>query len=158
MSEASSVDGRRRRLFLGLTLLVGSAVLAFIAFGDMGENLVYFWEPTQLVEAGDDAYGAQIRLGGLVKEGTLQWDEASQELRLVVTDGQHEVKVHATGAPPQMLREGIGVVVEGTMVKSGPGGTFETDRLMVKHSNEYRAPQEGVDPKELYKTLEENVN
>ncbi|MCB9794074.1 MAG: cytochrome c maturation protein CcmE [Alphaproteobacteria bacterium] len=163
MSDAASVDARRRRLFLGLTLAIGSAVLAFIAFGDMGENLVYFWEPTQLVEAGDDAYGAQIRLGGLVKEGSLDWDEASQELRMVVTDGAHEVKVHATGAPPQMLREGIGVVVEGTMVKGGSaggpaGGTFETDRLMVKHSNEYRAPQEGVDPKELYKTLEENVN
>ena len=155
MADASSVDARRRRLFLGLTLAVGSAVLGFVAFGDMGENLVYFWEPTQLVEAGDKAYGAQIRLGGLVKEGSLQWDEGRQELRMVVTDGQHEVPVHATGAPPQMLREGIGVVVEGTMVR---GGTFETDRLMVKHSNEYRAPQEGVDPKDLYKTLEETVN
>ena len=151
MSDAASVDARRRRLFLGLTLAIGSAVLAFIAFGDMGENLVYFWEPTQLVEAGDDAYGAQIRLGGLVKEGSLDWDEASQELRMVVTDGAHEVKVHATGAPPQMLREGIGVVVEGTMTREG---VFETDRLMVKHSNEYKAPEEGQDMASIANTLE----
>ena len=51
-----------------------------------------------------------------------------------------------------MFREGIGVVVEGTMTT---GGTFETDRVMVKHSNEYKAPVEGVDSKELYKTLKE---
>jgi len=43
------------------------------------------------------------------------------------------------------------LVVEGTMVK---GDIFESDRLMVKHSNEYRAPEEGVETKDLYKTVE----
>ena len=62
--------------------------------------------------------------------------------------------MHATEAPPQMLREGIGVVVEGTYTEAG---VFETDRLMVKHSNEYRAPEEGVASKELYNTLEEEL-
>ncbi len=50
-----------------------------------------------------------------------------------------------------MFREGIGVLVEGTMVK---GGVFESDRLMVKHSNEYKAPVEGEDSKDLYQTVE----
>ena len=39
--------------------------------------------------------------------------------------------------PPQMFREGIGVVVEGTMTQAGH---FESQRLMVSHDNEYRAP------------------
>ena len=53
-----------------------------------------------------------------------------------------------------MFREGIGVVVEGTMVKSSEGGIVRSERLMVKHSNEYKAPEEGVDSKDLYKTVE----
>jgi cytochrome c-type biogenesis protein CcmE len=39
-----------------------------------------------------------------------------------------------------MFREGIGVVVEGTVRKDG---SFETNRLLVKHDNQYRAPGEG---------------
>lgn len=140
-----------RRGFLVAVLLIAGASLGFLAYGGIGDNLVYYWEPTQVHEAGDDAIGAQIRLGGLVKAGTLNWDEANSELHLVVTDGKNDLPVHATGAPPQMLREGIGVVVEGTMTQSG---VFETDKLMVKHSNEYRAPQDGVATEELYKTVE----
>jgi cytochrome c-type biogenesis protein CcmE len=36
-----------------------------------------------------------------------------------------------------MFRAGIGVVLEGTLAADGH---FQTDRLMVKHDNEYRAP------------------
>ena len=142
---------QQRRLFLVGSLLIASTALAFISFGNLGENLVYYWDPSQVILAGDEAYGATIRLGGVVKEGTLKWDEAKNELNFEVTDGKSIVHVHASGAPPQMFREGIGVVVEGTMVK---GGVFESDRLMVKHSNEYKAPEEGTDSKELYKTVE----
>ena len=144
----------RRRAALISALVVGSAALGFIAFGNMGENLVYFWEPTQLVEAGDDAFGATIRLGGLVEEGSVQWNADTLDLRFRVTDGDHSVAAHAASAPPQMFREGIGVVAEGTL---GPDGVFECDRVMVKHSNEYRAPEEGVESKELYKTLDEEL-
>ncbi len=140
----------RRRLYLVLALLVAGGALGWLAFGNIGENLVYFWEPTQLHQAGDKAIGATIRLGGVVKPGTLQWRPEEQDLRFVVTDGQEEVTVHARGAPPQMMREGIGVVVEGTMTRSG---IFESDQLMVKHSNEYRVPKEGVPPEQLYQTL-----
>ena len=52
-----------------------------------------------------------------------------------------------------MFREGIGVVVEGTM---GTDRTFQTQRLMVKHDNEYRVPEDH-DPrtmKELMQSLQ----
>ena len=143
-----------RRLILVAALVIMFGALGFVSFGNLGENLVYYWDCSQVVEAGDKAYGATIRLGGVVKEGSLDWDPESNELNFQVTDGKAELNVHATGAPPQMFREGIGVVVEGTMVKSSGGGLFESDRLMVKHSNEYKAPEEGVDAKELYKTVE----
>ncbi|MED5374564.1 MAG: cytochrome c maturation protein CcmE [Myxococcota bacterium] len=142
------------RLFLVGALVVAGGALAAVAFSDMGENLVYYWEPTQLMEAGDKAYGAQIRLAGLVKDGTLDWNEATQTVKLTVVDANEiEVPVIAQGAPPQMLREGIGVVVEGTYTQAG---VFEADQLLVKHSNEYKAPEEGATAEEMYKTLEQD--
>jgi len=87
----------------------------------------------------------------VVKAGSLDWNENSNELNFELSDGTSIIKVHASGAPPEMFREGIGVLVEGTMVQ---GGTFESDRLMVKHSNEYKAPEEGKSVEELYETVE----
>lgn len=142
----------QRRLFLVGALAVAGAALGVISFGNIGENLVYYWDPTQLVEAGDKGVGATVRLGGLVKAGTVDWRQAEAQLHFAVTDGKNDVSVHATSAPPQMFREGIGVVVEGTMTKAG---VFEADRLMVKHSNEYRAPEAGKAPGDVYKTVED---
>ena len=148
----------QRLLLAAAAVSVLGGTLGALSMSTMGEELVYYWSPTELHAKGDAARDATVRIMGMVVDGSVEWMPEQQRLAFRVTDGSEEVAVEGTGAPPQMFREGIGVVVEGTMVKSGPGGTFETDRLMVKHSNEYRAPQEGVDPKELYKTLEENVN
>ena len=142
----SGEQTQRRMALLGALVVAGSA-LAFIAFGNIGENLVYYWNPSQLREAGDKS----IRLGGVVKDGTVDWNPDASELEFVVSDGSEEVAVHCSGAPPQMFRAGIGVVVEGTMTKTG---VFESSRLMVKHSNEYKAPKEGATVEELYKTVE----
>ena len=143
-------DTQRRILLVGALLFAG-AVLAFVSLGNIGENLVYYWNPTELVEQGQKAYGADIRLGGVVKEGSLKWDKEKNELEFELGDGQSVVRVFAKGAPPQMFREGIGVLVEGTMVE---GGYFESKRLMVKHSNEYKAPKEGEKVEDLYETVE----
>lgn len=147
----SENNAGQRRIALVASLLVAGAALAFVSFGNIGENLVYYWNPTQLVEAGDKSIGATIRLGGVVKGGTVDWQPDEEALAFVVSDGTEEVSVECSGAPPQMFREGIGVVVEGTMTQ---GGVFKSSRLMVKHSNEYKAPQEGASVEDLYETVE----
>ena len=70
-----------------------------------------------------------------------------------MTDGQNAVDVRCNAVPPAMFREGIGVVVEGTMHSDG---TFQTQRLMVKHDNEYRAPDSKDDRgvEELMETMQ----
>jgi len=60
------------------------------------------------------------------------------------------VLVSSTEVPPQMFREGIGVVVEGTYDRSG---VFTSHRLMVNHSNEYRPPKPGEKPRDWDKTV-----
>lgn len=147
-----SRERNRRRVVLVLSLAVAAGVLGFIALGGIGENLVYYWSPTELLAAGDKAVGASIRLGGLVEPGSISHG-AGSELTFEVTDGTSSVAVRSEGVPPPMFREGIGVVVEGTM---GSGGTFETQRLMVKHDNQYRPPDEN-DPRgveELMQTMQ----
>ena len=146
-----SQDHTQRRFALLGALLVAGAALSFIAFGNIGENLVYYWNPTQLHEAGDKSIGATIRLGGVVKDGTVDWNPDASELEFIVSDGSEDVSVHCSGAPPQMFRAGIGVVVEGTMTSAG---IFKSSRLMVKHSNEYKAPKEGAAVEDLYQTVE----
>lgn len=146
----------QRRLFLVASLLVSGSALAMIAGGGIGENLVYFWTPAQVHENSKKAVGATIRLGGVVQANTVDWKMEEQQLTFTVgeaaVDELTPVRVSARGAPPQMFREGIGVVVEGTMRKDG---VFEADKVMVKHSNEYRAPEAGTDPQSLYETVEE---
>ena len=145
----------RNRLLALAALLVGGLGLAFVAFGNLGENLVYYWSPSEMIAQGDKAYGATIRLGGLVQPGSIHWDETHTSLTFRVAQGLEEgspsVLVRSTEVPPQMFRERIGVVVEGTYA---PNQVFSSNRLMVNHSNEYRAPKNSDDVKKLYETLE----
>ncbi|MEO5760949.1 MAG: cytochrome c maturation protein CcmE [Vicinamibacteria bacterium] len=142
----SSNDGRKRMaLALGACALGGS--LLYFVVGGIGQNLVYYWGPTEVLAAGPKAEGASIRLGGLVEKGSIAKGDGSS-LQFTVTDGKKSVRVRCTSVPPQMFREGIGVVVEGTMAGDG---IFESHRLMVSHGNEYRAPNDpaSVDLKKL---------
>jgi cytochrome c-type biogenesis protein CcmE len=134
---------RTRRLVLAVVAVsISAGVLAFLAFGGIGENLVYYWSPSELQQAGDEAVGATIRLGGLVEPGTVDRSADGLTLKFAVTDGGASVPIVTSSVPPAMFREGVGVVVEGTIRKDG---SFETNRLLVKHDNQYRAPGEGED-------------
>jgi cytochrome c-type biogenesis protein CcmE len=138
---------KRAWIFGGAAVIV--AVFAWLLFGGLQKNVVFFLTPRELLAKGSDGVGVPVRLGGQVKPGTLKWDAKALDLRFTVTDGAREMQVHSTGAPPQMFREGMGVIVEGRVA----GGVFEATNLMVKHSNEYRAPKPGEQAHEKYKTL-----
>ena len=134
-------SGHSRKWFAVAALVVAAAAFAAITAGGIGQNLVYYWGPTDVRKAGDKAIGATIRLGGLVKQGSLVKHADGSTLEFDVIDRPGgTVHVITKSVPPQMFRENIGVVVEGTMT---PAGHFESRRLMVSHSNEYRVPGEG---------------
>lgn len=142
---------KRTRTFVIGAALTAALAFAVIAASGVSKNLVYYWTPTDLRAAGNKAYGATIRLGGMVADGSIQRSASSVEFD--VKDATSVVRVKSSGVPPQMFRENIGVVVEGTMNR---GGYFESNRLMVSHDNQYRAPESGhpVDEKELKKLME----
>lgn len=124
--------------------------LGYLLRGGIEQNIVYFVTPSELLAKGDLGYDHAVRLGGSVKKGSIVWDGEAIRLQFLLTDGSQEISVVSHATPPQMFQEEMGVVVEGKLLKSG---TFEADRLMVKHSNEYRPPKEGEKPEILYKDL-----
>ena len=96
----------RNRLFALAALLIAGAGLAFVAFGNMGKNLVFYWTPGEMIAQGSKAYGPTIRLGGVVQPGSLRWDAAHAHLAFRVADsdkaGAPSVLVVSRETPPQM--------------------------------------------------------
>jgi cytochrome c-type biogenesis protein CcmE len=150
MTEADRMRRRTRWFMVGAFAVAGIA-FAVIAASGINKNLVYYWTPSDLHANGEKAYGATIRLGGMVAKNSIRKIGGSA-VEFDVKDATRVVHVKTRTVPPQMFRENIGVVVEGTMVK---GGYFESDRLMVSHNNEYKAPEKGhpVDRKELERMM-----
>lgn len=148
-----SKERMRRRVLALSALIISGGVLAFLAFGGIGDNLVYYWSPSELKASGAEAQGASIRLGGVVEPGSVVRSPDGLKLEFAVTDGESSVPISTTSVPPAMFREGIGVVVEGTVDKNG---VFETRRLLVKHDNQYQAPEEGeeLDMQEMMKSMQ----
>jgi cytochrome c-type biogenesis protein CcmE len=140
----------RNKIGLLIAAVVVLSGFAYLLYGGIGESIVYFLTPSELQAKGDAVYGTPVRLGGQVVPGSVVWKADVLDLRFQMTDGKHVVPVHAKKAPPQMFRDGMGVVVEGKMARSG---VFESSNLMVKHSNEYQPPHNAEKPEEAYKTL-----
>lgn len=151
-TTASDAMRKKTRLFMIGAFVVAGIAFAVIAASGINDNLVYYWTPTDLHANGQKAYGATIRLGGMVAPSSIQ-KLGGSAVAFDVHDGKSKVHVKTTTVPPQMFRENIGVVVEGTMVR---GGYFQSNRLMVSHNNEYKAPEKGhpVDEKQLRKMIE----
>jgi cytochrome c-type biogenesis protein CcmE len=139
----------KRKWIIGGAIVI-VAVFAWLLFGGLEKNVVFFLTPQELLAKGNEGVGVPGRRGGQVKPGSVKWNAQTMDLRFMVSDGVREVPVHSTGAPPQMFRDGMGVVVEG---RFGSDGVFDATGLMVKHSNEYRPPKPGEEAHEKYKTL-----
>lgn len=140
----------RKRWAIVAAVVVILGTFGYLLYGGIGNNLVYFLTPGELLAKGPEAVNVPVRLGGMIVPGSITWDAAKLDLRFTVTDGTKQVAVHSTNAPPQMFRPNIGVIVEG---KYDRAGVFQATNLMVRHSNEYHPPAAGHSPKEAYKTL-----
>ena len=128
---------RRRRLYAVLAIVAGvgaAAALATIAFQD---NLLYFYDPSQ-VAAGEAPAGRTFRIGGMVTEGSLQRTEGALAIQFVVTDFQHSIPVRYEGLLPDLFKEGQGVVAHGRLESSG---VFVADDIVAKHDEKYMPPE-----------------
>lgn len=125
-------DGGRRRILLGV-LAAGCAGLTALAVTAADEGMAYYRTPSEM--AGVSAPGDSVRLGGLVVRGSLA--ETAERSTLVLTDGATQVTVSYPGRFPDVVREGEGAVVHGTV---HPDGAVAAEEIVLRHSNEYTAP------------------
>ncbi len=135
---------------LPLKWLIGGGIVAVagLAIGSLkfGDNLVYFYTPDEAQAKAAEIDTKTIKVGGMVKQGSVVWKPEELSLDFVVTDLKgHDIKVAHKGNPPDMFKEMSGVVVEGHIAADGQ--TMVSQKLMVKHSEEYKKPdaQHSVD-------------
>ena len=122
-------------IFVALVVAgVGAATGLVIAA--MGENMLYFYSPTQ-IRAGEAPSGPSIRVGGLVVEGSVQRGEGI-EVSFSVTDGAATVDVSYAGILPDLFREGQGIVASGVL---DAGDTLRAEEVLAKHDENYMPPE-----------------
>ena len=123
-----SPKAKRLLVVVAITALLGIAVM--LVLGALRENIVFFYTPTDIATSGTKS-GQPLRLGGLVKEGSVTIDGLKSVF--TVTDGRADVTVLYDNALPSLFREGQGVVAEGSM----DNGKFIATNVLAKHDENY---------------------
>ena len=139
---------QRRLILIGSSLGV-LAIAAALVLNALSGSIVFFNSPTDIVEKHIPP-GTRIRVGGLVKPGSVQRGE-NLNIRFEVTDGKHDVPVRYQGIVPDLFREGQGVVTEGKLENGG----IVADMVLAKHDERYM-PREVVDALKKSGRWEEN--
>ena len=130
---------KQRRLVLIGTSLGVLAIAAALVLGALRDSIVFFNSPTDVAEKSIPP-GTRMRIGGLVKSGSLQRGDNLQ-VSFAVTDGKTDIAVRYQGIVPDLFREGQGVVAEGRLES---GRVFAADTVLAKHDERYM-PREVVD-------------
>ena len=126
---------KQQRLVAVGAIAVLLAVAVGLVLGALREHIVFFYTPSELP---DQIENRMVRLGGLVKQGSVSIDGMSSTF--TVTDGKAEMPVVFDGALPSLFREGQGVVAEGRVTE----GRLAATNVLAKHDETYM-PREVAD-------------
>jgi cytochrome c-type biogenesis protein CcmE len=128
---------KRLRLYLVIASLAVLGVAAFLVLRALDSELVFFLSPSDIAKTPPSA-GQQIRVGGLVEEGSVDKSGGDGKIVFSVTDLAQSVRVNYRGILPDLFREGQGVVVQGAF---DPGGQFVAAEVLAKHDETYMPPE-----------------
>ena len=126
---------KSRIVFLGLSFFIISLII-FIILKSLEENVVYFFSPTEIYNKSDLSLNKKVRVGGLVKEGSINREEDT--INFIITDLKNEILVSYNGLVPNLFSEGKGVVAEG---KLNDKKYFIADKILAKHDENYMPPE-----------------
>tara|TARA_B100000029_G_C17354649_1_gene880245 strand:- start:236 stop:664 length:429 start_codon:yes stop_codon:yes gene_type:complete len=136
----------KSRIVFLITTLILAAVIVFVILKSLEENVVYFFSPTEIYNKADISFDKKIRIGGLVKNNSIEKKGAS--VNFVITDLNREIVVTYKGIVPNLFSEGKGVVAEG---KLEDRKFFVAEKILAKHDENYMPP-------EVNKSLEQSKN
>jgi cytochrome c-type biogenesis protein CcmE len=131
---------KHQRLLYILLGLCSLAIAVTLILRNMREHMVFFYTPSELIAA-HPAETTRVRVGGLVKAGSLESPEGGDSMEFVLTDMEKEIVVDYNGIRPNLFREGQGMVATGFLK---PDGSFRADELLAKHDENYM-PKEVAD-------------
>lgn len=123
---------RNRRLITLAAAALLVAAAAALALSALRENISYFKTPSDLAAEPVEA-GARVRLGGVVEEGSVRYEDGAQ-MRFSVTDGANTVDVIYSGLVPDLFLEGQGVIADGRI---DPQTGLIADQVLAKHDEDY---------------------
>nr|WP_166175687.1 cytochrome c maturation protein CcmE [Altererythrobacter segetis] len=123
---------KHQRLVLVVLALAAILAAGALAAWALKNQASYFYIPSEIV-ANPPAADRAVRLGGMVRAGTLKTSPDGVTMHFVVDDGHGQVPVTFAGIAPDLFKEGSGVVAEGHMID----GTFVADNLLAKHDENY---------------------
>ena len=126
----------RSRIVILTFLLALAIAVVYGVLKSLEENVVYFFSPTELYNKEDIPFNKKIRVGGLVKDGSITNYQTS--VNFIVTDLNNEIIVSYKGSLPNLFSEGKGVVAEGKLKDKK---YFIADKILAKHDENYMPPE-----------------
>jgi cytochrome c-type biogenesis protein CcmE len=123
---------RQKKLAILLFISAGLAIAIGLSLYALSTNIDLFFTPSQVAE-GEVTEGQRIRIGGMVKEGSVMHATDSLQVSFITTDFSNDLIVQYQGILPDLFREGQGVVAEGMVA----GGVFQASRVLAKHDENY---------------------
>lgn len=127
---------KQRLLMIGVSLLVLSLAVSLLLWA-LRQNMNHYATPQQLL-SGHMQVGKRLRMGGLVKTGSLKRQNNGLKVEFVVTDLSADIVVEYEGILPDLFREGQGVVVTGVFMGSDH---LQASEVLAKHDEEYMPPE-----------------
>jgi cytochrome c-type biogenesis protein CcmE len=123
--------GRRARRWLAPVLVVGLVAAAGgVVFQLLSSATTYYCNADEIGTKSGCETGRRFRLLGQVDQGSIV---AGTPFRFTVSHNGRTVPVSYEGEPAGKFQACVPVLVEGRMV----GQTFEGDRILVRHTEEY---------------------
>lgn len=131
------MKSRHKKLALigGALAIIG--IIAALVLNALNSNIALYISPTD-VAAGKAPQGKVFRIGGMVKEGSLQRQADGVTIAFIVTDMEKDITVNYKGILPDLFKEGKGVVAQGKMTEAG---TFSANEVLAKHDENYMPPE-----------------
>ncbi len=132
------MKAKHQRLVLGLLALGAVGGASALALSALKDQAAFFYAPGDLIGK-PLPLGRNVRLGGMVEQGSLRRGADGVSIRFTVRDTTaKKVPVAFRGVTPDLFKEGSGVVAEG---KFQPDGSFVADNILAKHDERYMPPQ-----------------
>ena len=128
---------RSRRTITVSIAIISLGLLFYFFVQTFSDNLLFFRSPSQINQT-EFPQGYIFRVGGMVKNESIERSRDSTLVNFVITDYSEEIKVNYKGILPDLFREGQGVVVRGFLNEDG---TFTAEEVLAKHDETYMPPE-----------------